>query len=115
MGMIDAIKFPEPRRDNKLNDDHTRMYDTINDLLIPFQDAAYYRGCEVGKEYADIKLRQQCVNLLAVLKDLVFTASNLWDEVKPIKDGPAWRVTHPTIEAARDTIAMMEKQTIDKP
>jgi hypothetical protein len=33
-------------------------------------------------------------------KDLIFTASKLWDEVKPIKDSGAMIVTHPIIEQA---------------
>ena len=39
--------------------------------------------------------------LAAALKNLVYTASKLWDDTKPIKDSEFVRVTHPIIEEAR--------------
>ena len=42
--------------------------------------------------------------LLEALNDLVFTASKLWDEVKPIKDTDVMTVTHPIIEKAKAAI-----------
>ena len=44
------IIFPEPKEDELLRKEHTRMGYKIEDILIPFQDDAYNRGLEVGKE-----------------------------------------------------------------
>ena len=42
--------------------------------------------------------------LLEALKDLVFTASKLWDDSKPIKDTDSLTVTHPIILKAKQVI-----------
>lgn len=55
-------------------------------------------------------LRQQVQTLREALSALVFTASELWDDVKPIKDSDVMRVTHPIIEQARDALAATEKK-----
>jgi len=47
--------------------------------------------------------------LAQALKDLIYTTSKLWDEVKPIKDGPALTVTHPIIEKAHAALAAEEQ------
>ena len=38
------------------------------------------------------------------LSDLIFTASKLWDDAKPIKDTDIIKVTHPTIEEAKQIL-----------
>lgn len=43
-------------------------------------------------------------------ESLVFTASKLWDDVKPIKDTDCMRVTHPTIEGMN--IILTESKTL---
>jgi hypothetical protein len=43
-------------------------------------------------------------DLLKSLIDLVFTATSLWNQVKPIKDTEFMTVTHPTIEDAKRAI-----------
>lgn len=47
--------------------------------------------------------------LVEALNNLIFTASKLWDEVKPIKDTPFVAVTHPIIEAAKYAINQAAK------
>ena len=46
--------------------------------------------------------------MLKALKDLIFTASKLWDDAKPIKDTQAMRVTHPIIEEAKSVVFKAE-------
>ena len=54
------------------------------------------------------QLLQQRDKMLEALKKLVFTASKLWDDAKPIKDSQALTVTHPIIEEAKAAIALTE-------
>lgn len=42
------------------------------------------------------------------LKSLIYTASKLWDMVKPIKDSDAVIATHPIIEKAKAALAKAE-------
>lgn len=44
--------------------------------------------------------------------NLIYTASKLWDEVKPIKDSGAMTVTHPMIEEAK--FALSNLNTINE-
>jgi len=61
---------------------------------------------EIERLKADLQKSQaRETSLAAALSDLIFTATKLWDEVKPIKDGPAMRVTHPIIENASEALA----------
>ena len=50
------------------------------------------------------KLQQRIEELERVLKNLIFTATKLWDEVKNIKDGKYFKVTHPIIEEAKQAL-----------
>lgn len=43
--------------------------------------------------------------LLSALIGLVYTASSLWDKVKPIKDTEIMAATHPVIQEAKAVIA----------
>ncbi len=38
------------------------------------------------------------------LKNLIFTASKLWDDVKALADTDMMKVTHPTIEEAKQLL-----------
>ena len=54
----------------------------------------------------DARLIAAAPDLLEALRDLIFTASKLWDELpKPIMSGPGLTVTHPTIENAKAVLA----------
>jgi hypothetical protein len=59
-----------------------------------------------GEELA--ALRARVAELEGALKNLIFTASVLWDDYKPIKDSGSYVVTHPVIEAARAAIEKVE-------
>jgi len=60
---------------------------------------------KMGEKYFDTgKTTEDWDSLLEALKDLVFTASKLWDDSKPIKDSDVITVTHPIIEAAKEAI-----------
>jgi len=52
--------------------------------------------------------------IIEKLKNLIFTASNLWDKVKPIKDTEFMTVTHPIIEEAKELLAALESQQAEK-
>ena len=69
MNMINAIEFPSPDQDEKLDHQFGKFAESIHDQLSEFQDSAYYRGCEVGKEQADSKLREQRDALLKVCRE----------------------------------------------
>ena len=56
------------------------------------------------------KLIKERNELLEALKNLTFTATKLWDEVKNIKDGRYFKVTHPMIEEAKQAIAKAEEE-----
>jgi len=45
-------------------------------------------------------------SLYEALENLIFTASKLWDDAKPIKDTAAMTVTHPMIEEAKAALAL---------
>lgn len=56
------------------------------------------------------KLKVDNAALLNALKDLVFTASKLWDDVKCIKDTDSMTVTHPIIEQAKAILNNINNQ-----
>lgn len=58
----------------------------------------------------NVSLRARVETLGKTLADLTYTASRLWDIVKPIKDSGAIRVTHPIIEKARMVLNPQETQ-----
>ena len=61
---------------------------------------------------ANARLIAAAPELLEALEDLIYTASRLWDEVKPIKDTDAITATHPIIEAAKFALAKAKGETI---
>lgn len=54
------------------------------------------------------RLRAERDELRAALGNLVFTASKLWDDAKPIKDSAIIHATHPIIEQARAALSRTE-------
>lgn len=48
------------------------------------------------------------------LKNLTFTANKLWDDAKPIKDGPAMKVTHPIIIQAEHVLEKYAPVTLSE-
>ncbi len=50
------------------------------------------------------ELKERVSELEKGLGDLIFTASKLWDDAKPIKDTDIMKVTHPTIESAKQLL-----------
>ncbi len=62
----------------------------------------YCDECVIRRKTNASRLKtRRILDLEESLKELVFTAEKLWDEIKPIKDGPGVRVTHPVIERAK--------------
>ena len=57
---------------------------------------------------ADATLIAASKDMFEALKDLIFTASKLWDDAKPIKDTQAMIVTHPIIEEAKSVVCKAE-------
>ena len=48
--------------------------------------------------------KQRCEAAEDGLRNLIFTAQKLWDDAKPIKDTGIMKVTHPTIESAKQLL-----------
>lgn len=57
---------------------------------------------------------QPNAEMYEALKDLTFTANKLWDEVKPIKDGPSMKVTHPIITQAEYVLGKYAPVTLSE-
>lgn len=53
--------------------------------------------------------KMQRNDLLEALRRISFTASKLWDEVKPIKDSDAMTITHPIIEETKELLRELTK------
>jgi hypothetical protein len=49
-------------------------------------------------------LEQRVKELEDGLRNLIFTASKLWDDCKPLQDTDIMKVTHPTIEEAKQLL-----------
>jgi len=49
--------------------------------------------------------REVVGRMFEALENLTFTASKLWNDAKPIKDGAGITVTHPIIEDAKAALA----------
>lgn len=94
-----------------LTEDNAKLkakIETMNNVLLG----------EVGK-LADAmndvdRLTEENKKLREALKDLIFTASKLWDDNKPLKDTEMFTVTHPIIENAKIILHSDQPKT-DKP
>lgn len=52
MELFESIKYPQPKVDQKLILQYRVMEDSVTRQLIDLQDSAYWRGVEVGLQYA---------------------------------------------------------------
>lgn len=73
---------------------------------------SYVDVCAIDKKesIANTRLIAAAPEMYEALKDLIFTASSLWDKIKPIKDTNILTVTHPIIEHAKYVLSLVNHQ-----
>ena len=84
------------------------MNKKVNQTRIEFEDCDKEREFNYEQWHETIKETESQSKRISELEkglgDLIFTASKLWDDNKPLQDTDVMKVTHPTIESAKQLL-----------
>ena len=94
---FDELKKEDDEKDKEI-EELRKEIDRLNDKL----DETSYREGELHNKCGYQRLRIS--ELEEGLKDLIFTASKLWDDTKALQNTDIMKVTHPTIESAKQLL-----------
>ncbi len=92
--------------------DKDKLTRVIDESLEKMYQLGKENGVELGQFSMQAKydaLKASHDKLANALSSLIFTATKLWDDVKPIKDTEGMTVTHPMISQAKQAIKEAEK------